>query len=79
MPLPNYVNKLRAGMEQVNGSDPTEVTQAVKTQYMERVYKMTHGELFHELMRVHTESARMIMELQAEVARLNEADQDDGK
>jgi hypothetical protein len=46
---------------------------------MERVYKMTHAELFHELMRVHTESARMIMELQAEIERLNSADQDDGK
>jgi hypothetical protein len=66
-------------MEQVNGHDPAGVTQEAKMMYMERVYKMTHGELFHELMRVHTESARMIMEMQAEIARLNEADQDDGK
>ena len=65
--------------EQVNGSDPTVAAQDTKMMYMERVYKMTHAELFHELMRVHTESARMIMELQAEIARLNEADQDDGK
>lgn len=65
--------------EQVNGSDPTVAAQDAKMMYMERVYKMTHAELFHELMRVHTESARMIMELQAEIERLNEADQDDGK
>jgi hypothetical protein len=38
---------------------------------MARVYKMTHGELFHELMRVHGESAKMIMELQAKVDELS--------
>ena len=66
-------------MEQVNGNDPTVAAQDAKMMYMERVYKMTHAELFHELMRVHTESARMMMELQAEIERLNSADQDDGK
>jgi hypothetical protein len=53
--------------------------QDAKMMYMERVYKMTHAELFHELMRVHTESAKMIMDLQQEVESMKEADQDDGK
>lgn len=57
-------------MEQVNGFDASIAERDAKMVYMERVYKMTHGELFHELMRVHTESARMIMELQAELDRL---------
>jgi hypothetical protein len=66
-------------MEQVNGVDPTVAAQDAKMMYMERVYKMTHAELFHELMRVHTESAKMIMDLQQEVESMKEADQDDGK
>jgi len=66
-------------MEQVNGADSTVAAQDAKMMYMERVYKMTHAELFHELMRVHTESAKMIMDLQQEVERMKEADQDDGK
>jgi hypothetical protein len=63
--------------EQVNGFDSSVAAQDAKMVYMERVYKMTHGELFHELMRVHTESAKMIMELQSELARLQSSDQDD--
>jgi hypothetical protein len=66
-------------MEQVNGVDPTVAAQDAKMMYMERVYKMTHAELFHELMRVHTESAKMIMDLQKEIESMKEADQDDGK
>ena len=38
--------------------------------YMERVYAMTHAELFHELMRVHTESARLLQDAHAENERL---------
>jgi hypothetical protein len=49
----------------------SQVPDDVKRDYMARVYKMTHGELFHELMRVHGESARMIMELQAKVDELS--------
>ena len=63
----------------INGVDPTVAAQDAKMMYMERVYKMTHAELFHELMRVHTESAKMIMDLQQEIERMKEADQDDGK
>jgi hypothetical protein len=42
----------------------------VKRAYMQRVYAMNHAELFHELMRVHTESARLLQEAIAERDRL---------
>jgi hypothetical protein len=63
--------------QQVNGFDSSVAAQDAKMMYMERVYKMTHGELFHELMRVHTESARMIMELQAELEKMKADQKDD--
>jgi len=66
-------------MEQVNGVDPTVAAQDAKMMYMERVYKMTHAELFHELMRVHTESAKMIMDLQKEIKSMKETAQDNDK
>ena len=66
-------------MEQVNGADPTVAAQDAKMMYMERVYKMTHAELFHELMRVHTESAKMIMDLQKEIESMKEVAQDNDK
>ena len=42
----------------------------VKKAYMERVYAMSHSELFHELMRVHTESAKLLQEAEKEIERL---------
>ena len=42
----------------------------VKKAYMERVYAMSHAELFHELMRVHTESAKLLQEAEKEIERL---------
>jgi len=42
----------------------------VKKAYMQRVYAMTHAELFHELMRVHTESAKLLQDVSAERDRL---------
>jgi len=63
--------------QQVNGFDSSVAAQDAKMMYMERVYKMTHGELFHELMRVHTESAKMIMELQAELEKMKADQKDD--
>jgi hypothetical protein len=38
--------------------------------YIARVYKMTHAELFAELMRVHTEASKMIADLQARIQEL---------
>jgi len=45
----------------------------VKKAYMEKVYTMSHAELFHELMRVHTESAKLLRDSTDEVARLKDA------
>ena len=42
----------------------------VKKAYMERVYTMTHAELFHELMRVHTESAKLLQAAEAELEKV---------
>ena len=42
----------------------------LKKAYMERVYAMSHAELFHELMRVHTESVKLLQESEAERLRL---------
>ena len=45
----------------------------VKKAYMEKVYAMSHAELFHELMRVHTESAKLLRDANDETARLKDA------
>jgi len=42
----------------------------MKKAYMERVYAMSHAELFHELMRVHTESARLMQMAQGEMEKV---------
>ena len=58
---------------EVNGHDHRMMPIAmedVKKAYMERVYAMSHAELFHELMRVHTESARLMMSAQEELERV---------
>lgn len=56
-------------MEEINA--PTAMAaQDAKMDYMTRVYKMTHAELFHELMRVHSASAQMIKDLEDVVAEL---------
>jgi hypothetical protein len=44
----------------------------VKKAYMEKVYAMTHAELFHELMRVHTESAKLLRDANDENERLKD-------
>ena len=42
----------------------------VREEYMDRVWNMNHDQLFSELMRVHTESAKMLQDLEAEMNRL---------
>ena len=37
---------------------------------MERIWNMEKAEIFHELMRVHGESAKLLMEAHEELARL---------
>ena len=59
----------------VNGHDHKMMPIAmedVKKAYMERVYAMSHAELFHELMRVHTESAKLMMSAQQELDKVRE-------
>ena len=52
-------------------SAPTEVApDDARHDYIARVYKMSHAELFAELMRVHTEANRLMAELQAQIDEL---------
>jgi len=57
--------------EQINNLMPI-AAEDVKKAYMERVYAMSHAELFHVLMRVHTESARLLQDAHAENERLKD-------
>jgi hypothetical protein len=41
-----------------------------KKQYMQRMWEMPKDQLFHELMRVHGESAKLLMQAEAEIAYL---------
>ena len=41
-----------------------------KTAYMRRVWNMSRAELFHEVMRVQTEAAKLLMSSQQEIERL---------
>jgi hypothetical protein len=50
---------------------PTEVApDQARHDYIARVYKMSHAELFAELMRVHTEANRLAIDLQAQIDEL---------
>ena len=50
---------------------PTEVApDQARHDYIARVYKMSHSELFAELMRVHTEANRLAIDLQAQIDEL---------
>ena len=42
-----------------------------KKQYMARIWAMTKDQLFHEVMRVQGEAAKLLMSAQAEIDRLN--------
>ena len=52
-----------------------------KKMYMERIWKMDKEQVFHELMRVHAESSRLLMAAQQELEHLRsltaEKDDDD--
>ena len=41
-----------------------------KKQYMQRMWELTKDQLFHELMRVHGESAKLLMQAESEIAYL---------
>ena len=38
-----------------------------KKMYMERIWRMDKEQIFHELMRVHAESSKLLMQAQAEL------------
>jgi hypothetical protein len=66
----------------MNGADTNVFAQDVaKSKYLEACSKMTWDQLFAELMRVHTESAKLLNTAYKELERLNEivnADEYDG-
>ena len=41
-----------------------------KKMYMERIWNMNKEQIFHELMRVHAESSKLLMQAQSEVEYL---------
>lgn len=43
-----------------------------KKMYMERIWRMDKEQIFHELMRVHGESSKLLMQAQAELERLRQ-------
>jgi len=50
-----------------------------KKSYMTRIWAMTKDQLFHEVMRVQGESAKILLQAQSEIDRLNHlVNQDDG-
>jgi hypothetical protein len=50
-----------------------------KKSYMARVWNMTKDQIFHELMRVHGESSKLLSQAQAELDRLRKlVEPDDG-
>ena len=51
----------------------TQAPEDMKRDYMARVYKMTHAELFSELMRVHTASSQMMADMQKRIDELEAA------
>lgn len=57
----------------MNGHAPSFLAmEDAKKQYMDRVQKMTHTELYMELMRVHTESSRLLASAEKEIIRLKD-------
>lgn len=58
----------------MNGTGPSFLAmEEAKRMYMDRVQKMTHTELYMELMRVHTESSKLLSNADKEIIRLREA------
>jgi hypothetical protein len=48
------------------------VTDDAKRAYMQRIWTMDKEQIFHELMRVHGESARLLNQANQELLRLRE-------
>ena len=72
------------GLKTVNGSMTVEqyiekASDDAKKMYMERIWRMDKEQIFHELMRVHAESSKLLMQAEAEIKRIRSLlDIDDG-
>jgi len=72
------------GIKNANGSMTVEqyiekASDDAKKMYMERIWRMDKEQIFHELMRVHAESSKLLMQAQQELDYLrNLLDTDDG-
>ena len=72
------------GLKTVNGSMTIEqyiekASDDAKKMYMERIWRMDKEQIFHELMRVHAESSKLLMQAEAEIKRIRSLlDPDDG-
>lgn len=68
------------GIKQMSVDDLIErASDDAKKSYMARIWAMTKDQLFHEVMRVQTESAKLIMQAQTEIERLRAlVDPEDG-
>ena len=69
----------------MNGVAPTvdelieKASDDAKKAYMTRIWAMSKDQLFHEVMRVQGEAAKLLMSAQAEIDRLNHLlDEEDG-
>ena len=62
----------------MNGVAPTvdelieKASDDAKKSYMTRIWAMTKDQLFHEVMRVQGEAAKLLLQAQAEIDRLND-------
>jgi len=72
-------------LDQANGSMTVEqyiekANDEAKKMYMERIWRMDKDQIFHELMRVHGESSKLLLKAQAEIEYLKSLldDPDDG-
>jgi hypothetical protein len=63
------------GLKTVNGSMTVDqyiekASDDAKKMYMQRIWAMDKEQVFHELMRVHAESSKLLMQAQSELDRL---------
>jgi hypothetical protein len=63
------------GLKTANGSMTVDqyiekASDDAKKMYMQRIWAMDKEQVFHELMRVHAESSKLLMQAQSELDRL---------
>lgn len=81
----NILSEMRIEEMMMNGVAQTveelieRASDDAKKAYMTRIWAMTKDQLFHEVMRVQGEAAKLLMQAQAEIDRLRElTDTEDG-